>query len=143
MDEEKTYILNSILKMIIPASYDGKMPCATEMDFIGYLSYEDLTSWLVEGLIKIEYESNTQYNCGYIKLQDSEQKQLIDILRHKFNRFFSDLTTHVINCYYQHDIVLKNIGIEHSPPFPAGFHLEEWDITLLEPVYERGKLYRD
>lgn len=142
MDEQETYILNSILKMIIPPSNDGEMPCATDVDFVAYLTCEDLTSWIVDGLTKIEYESKKQYGCGFLKLKEFEKKQLIDILRTKFKEFFSNLTTHVINCYYQNDKVLKNIGIEHSPPFPGGFFIEEWDYNLLEPVFERGKIYR-
>ena len=142
MDKQETYILNSILKMIIPPSDDGEMPCATDVDFVSYLSNEDLTSWMVDGLAKIENESNELYGCRYTKLQEFEQKKLIDILRTKLKIFFIDLTTHVINCYYQNDRVLKNIGIEHSPPFPAGFLIEEWDFNLLEPVFERGKIYR-
>ena len=143
MDKEKKCILNSILKMIIPPSNDGEMPCATDVDFIDYLLYENLTPWIEDGLKKIENESKKQYDCEYNNLQDSEQKQLIDNLRRTLNEYFSVLTTHVINCYYQHDIVLEKIGIEQTPPFPKGFHLSEWDISLLEPVYERGKRYRN
>ena len=35
------------------------------------------------------------------------------------------------------------IGLEARPPFPQGYLLEEGDLTLLEPVYLRGKIYRD
>jgi len=143
MDKEKKNILNSILKMIIPASKDGEMPCATDVDFFDYLLHENLIPWIEEGLIKIENESKKQYEREYKYLKDCEQKKLIDNLKRTLKEFFGDLTTHVINCYYQHDSVLEKIGIENTPPFPKGFNLPEWDISLLEPVYERGKLYRD
>ena len=143
MDKNQTYILNSILKMIIPASTDGKMPCATTVGFCEYLSYTNITSWIIDGLKKIENESLLLFNCKYKKLKYSEQKRVIETMRIKFKPFFNDLTTHVINCYYQHDSVLKNIGIDHPSPFPAGYLLEEWDINLLEPVFNRGKIYRD
>ena len=52
-------------------------------------------------------------------------------------------TSQVDRTYYQHDDVLKAIGLEAPPPFPKGYELEEGDILLLEPVYYRGKIYRD
>jgi hypothetical protein len=129
--------------MIIPASNDGEMPCATELDFMDYLQHGNLIPWIEDGIIIIDNESKKQFDCEYNNLQDSEQKQLIYNLKRNLNEYFSVLTTHVINCYYQHDIVLSKIGVEHNPPFPKGSHVSEWDITLLEPVFIRGKLYRD
>ena len=51
-------------------------------------------------------------------------------------------TSQVDRTYYQHDDVLKAIGLE-APPFPKGYEVEEGDILLLESVYYRGKIYRD
>jgi hypothetical protein len=143
MDKKNRFILNSILGMIIPASQDSEMPCARDVGFFDYLIDEGLIPLIEDGLNKIEYESKKQYDIEYNNLQDSDQKQLIDDLRRTSNEYFNLLTTHVMNCYYQHDSVLKKIGIEQNTPFPHGFYLSEWDISLLEPVYERGKCYRD
>ena len=52
-------------------------------------------------------------------------------------------TSQVDRAYYQHDDVLKAIGLEARPPFPKGYEVEEGDILLLESVYYRGKIYRD
>ena len=119
--------------------------CEWNVDFIVFNQTEG-GNWYAndfqEGHCDDEMYEN-QYECEYNYLKDCEQKKLIDNLRRTLKEFFGDLTTHVINCYYQHDSVLEKIGIENTPPFPKGFNLPEWDISLLEPVYERGKLYRD
>ena len=46
-------------------------------------------------------------------------------------------------CYYQNDKVLEALGLEARPPFPQGYHLDQMDFGLLEPVKKRGKQWRD
>ncbi len=143
LNEEQERTLIALLNLIIPPSEDGKMPGAADVGFFAYMHNENLFPWIREGLLSIVEESHNQYGQEFSALSGSEQTQLIDRLRRRYFRFFSRLTTEVIQCYYQHDQVLEAIGLEARPPFPEGYLVEEGDLTLLEPVYERGKLYRD
>ena len=45
--------------------------------------------------------------------------------------------------YYQHPRVVAALGLEHRPPHPKGHEMEASDLTLLDPVRRRGKLYRE
>jgi len=46
--------------------------------------------------------------------------------------------------YYQHPRVIAGLGLAVRPPHPEGYPLEQPDLeTLLAPVRERRKLYRD
>lgn len=143
MNEEQERILNTLLNLIIPPSQDGKMPSAADVGFLVYVHNENLVSWIKEGLQSIGEESHHKYGREFLVLSDFEQAELIESLRRQLFQYFSRLTTVVINCYYQHDHVLEALGLEARPPFPQGYNLGEWDITLLEPVFERGKIYRD
>jgi len=143
LSEEQKRTLMKILNMIIPPSEDGKMPGAADIGFLTYIHNENLLPWIHEGLISIAEESHKNYGQEFSALSGFEQAQLIEKLRRKFLQFFNRLTTQVIQCYYQHDDVLVAIGFEARPPFPKGYLLEEGDLTLLEPVYLRGKIYRD
>ncbi len=49
----------------------------------------------------------------------------------------------VAQCYYRDDRVMRALGMEARSPYPQGFEVEEGDWSLLEPVRQRGKLYRD
>lgn len=49
----------------------------------------------------------------------------------------------VVRCYYRDDRVMRSLGMEVRPPFPAGFLVESGDWSLLDPVRARGKIYRD
>ncbi len=140
-EEEET--LQTLLNLIIPSSEDGKMPSATEVGFLNYLNKNKQISWIQEGLLKIIEESQKKYGKNFQKLSSSEQSELIDNLKRSFLKFFNRLTTEVIKCYYQNDTVLDGIGVDAHPPFPNGQILEEGDLSLLEAVYLRGKIYRD
>jgi len=143
LNEELGRTLIALLNLIIPPSEDGKMPSAADVGFFAYMHSENIVPWIREGLLSIVEESYTKYGQEFSVLSASEQTQLIDRLRRILSRFFSRLTTQVMQCYYQHDHVLEAIGLGARPPFPQGYRVEEGDLTLLESVYERGKLYRD
>ena len=143
LDEEQERTLNVLLNLFIPPSEDGKIPGAADVGFLAYIHNENSLLWIREGLINIIEESHNKYGQELSSLSGFEQTQFIDKMRWRFLQFFNRLTTQVIQCYYQHDDVLEAIGLEARPPFPHGYLLEEGDLTLLEPVYLRGKIYRD
>tara|TARA_Y100000748_G_C15456124_1_gene472981 strand:+ start:939 stop:1403 length:465 start_codon:yes stop_codon:yes gene_type:complete len=143
LNNEEKDTLQSLLNLIIPSSEDGKMPSAAEVGFINYLDQNKQITWIKEGLLNIIEESQKKYGKNFKNLSSLEQSELIDNLRRRFLRFFNHLTTEVIKCYYQNDTVLDGIGVDTRPPFPNGQILEEGDLSLLEPVYLRGKIYRD
>ena len=143
LNEEQERTLIVLLNLIIPPSEDGKMPGAADVGFFAHMHNENLFPWIRKGLLSIVKESHNQFGQEFSALRGSEQTQLIDRLRRRHFRFFSRLTSQVIQCYYQHDQVLEAIGVEARTPFPEGYLVEEGDLTLLEPVYERGKIYRD
>lgn len=143
LNKEQKKTLNTLLNLIIPPSNDGKMPSAADVGFFDYLDSNKQMPWLQEGLQKIVVESHNKYGKEFSALNGSEQTQLIDDLKRNFLQFFNRLTIQIIQCYYQNDDVLKAIGIKTHPPFPNGHLLEEGDLTLLEAVYLRGKIYRD
>ena len=53
------------------------------------------------------------------------------------------LVFHSYAAYYQHGSVVSALGLEPRAPFPGGYEVEPDDLTLLDPVRQRPKLYRD
>ena len=56
---------------------------------------------------------------------------------------FSVVEAVVLRAYYRDDRVLKSIGMDARPPFPQGYEVEQGDWSLLDPVKNRGNIYRD
>ena len=143
LNHEQERTLMALLNLIIPPSEDGKMPGAADVDFLTYLHKEDLFPCTNEELLFINKVSHEVYNQDFSALSESKQKQLIDKLPNKLSKFLTWLTSQVIHCYYQDDEVLRAIGLAARTLSPEGHFLEEGDLALLEPVYQRGKFYKD
>jgi hypothetical protein len=143
LNKEQERTLLALIYLIIPPSEDGRMPGAADTGFIAYMYDRNLVPWIQEGLIVIAGESYQMHENEFSGLNVAEQLQITEKIRRKHPRFFIRLTTEIIQCYYQHETVIKAIGLEARPPFPDGYQVEEGDLTLLGPVYERGKIYRD
>ena len=56
--------------------------------------------------------------------------------------FLPGLVFHTYAGYYQHDRVFEALGLEARPPHPKGYETEANDLTLLDPVRRRRRLYR-
>ena len=57
--------------------------------------------------------------------------------------FLKDLALQAANRYYQDDRVLRALGMGRVHLFPKGYDVASGDLSLLDPVRKRGKLYRD
>lgn len=143
LSEEQKWNLNFILNMIIPVSEDGKLPSAADVNFESYIEKNNISFWISQGLQIIDDEAKDKYGSAFSILSSTEKYSLIESLKRKLFRFFGDVTTQIVCCYYQDDRVLNAIGLEARAPFPIGFFPKDGDFTLLESVYDRGKLYRD
>ena len=49
----------------------------------------------------------------------------------------------VVQCYYRDERVMRSLEMEPRPPFPKGFEVEQGDWSLLDPVRQRGRIYRE
>lgn len=52
------------------------------------------------------------------------------------------IQTLVAQCYYRDPRVMRALNIAPRPPFPKGYVQEPNDLSLLEPVRQRGEIYR-
>jgi hypothetical protein len=49
----------------------------------------------------------------------------------------------VLQCYYRDDRVIRSLGLEPRAPFPKGNTLDSGDWSLLDPVRQRPRMWRD
>jgi len=57
--------------------------------------------------------------------------------------FLPGLIFHTYVGYYLNDRVIEALGREPRPPHPKGYDMEASDLTLLDDVRRRPKLYRE
>jgi len=138
-------ILDIVLKMMVPPSADGRMPGAAEVGVPAYLVAEaaDALPLLHQELEQIERRSCERFARGFAELEQGERKDLIAEMRAQASAFMHRLAMETLACYYQHDRVLEALGREARPPYPKGYQVVQGDLSLLEPVRARGRIYRD
>ena len=145
LTELQSRSLRVLLDLIIPADADRGMPSAAELDLVGYVT--EFASDQIPG-IKTELESLDQAaqrekGALFGELDKDDQQTLCDHLREIDPRFAIAIAVQTLNCYYQDDRVVTALGWKAGAPFPEGNEVPQADLSLLDPVRERGHIYRE
>ncbi|MFK7964033.1 MAG: gluconate 2-dehydrogenase subunit 3 family protein [Burkholderiaceae bacterium] len=136
--------LNALMNLMIPASADGKMPAASSLGL-----YDDLSSLpmparntLERGLNWLAAQSASRHGQAFADLTEAAASALVDTLRHDDAPFVNAFTLQTTGRYLQHDQVMNALGLEARPPWPKGYEVPQGDWGLLDPVRERGAVWR-
>lgn len=145
LSKEQQVNFNRVLNMIIPASADGGMPAASEYDVWTYIAREapHALVGIKADFEKLDSASRERNGAAFSELGDVAARRLVEQLREEGTGFFKALARQTVRCYYQQDAVLAGIGMEARPPYPGGYDVVPGDLSLLEPVKARGKIYRE
>lgn len=140
LDEERT--LASVLDEIVPRSSDGKLPGAGELGVTAYIDQAlrkmpELRPMITQGLAELEELARQRYGRRFPELSKEEKVALLNE-----QTFMLPLTLHTYAGYYQNARVVEALGLEARAPHPKGYEMEPNDLTLLENVQRRPKLYR-
>jgi gluconate 2-dehydrogenase subunit 3-like protein len=141
--EDEEHTLASVLDELIPPSDDGKLPGAGEIGLARYIAQAlektpMLRPMLVQGLADVEDLARNRYGKRFAALSKPEKVAVLNE-----QGFLFPLLLHTYAGYYQNARVLEGMGLEARPPHPQGHQMEPDDLTLLDGVRRRRKLYRD
>ncbi|MEQ9335292.1 hypothetical protein [Thalassobaculum sp.] len=128
--------LAALQDTILPASADGTMPSAAEIDFPAYLAeqapeYRDELTAILD-----------RFDDGFPGLPLDRRVALVRAFSEADAKAFRSLVFRVYDSYYQDDRVRAAIGARPGPPFPGGHSIPAGDLSSLEAVKARGKGYR-
>lgn len=141
-DQSVERTLLALLAVLIPPGGGGRIPGAADIGFPAAVRATSDYPAIREGLLRLMAATRDGYGREFFDLDAAEQARMIDGLKVKDFRFFSALSIQIIKSYYQDTKVMMALGHDHRPPFPLGHDVQEGDLSLLEPVYERGRKYR-
>ena len=145
LSEDQRRVLGLVLDLIVPASEDGRRPSARDVDVLGYI--RDVESHTLDALCadldRLDAEAMETHGEPFAFLDPATRQGLVNAVREREPRFMRTLAMQTVTCYYRDDRVLEAIGVGARPPFPKGYEVPSGDLSLLEPVRRRGKIYRD
>lgn len=141
--ENERRLLASVLDEIIPPSDDGTLPGAGQVGVAGYIegalrTTPELRSMIGQGLADLEDLARSRHGRSFAGLPRPDKLQLLSE-----QGFVTALTLHTYVGYYQNGRVVETLGLEARPPHPRGYVMEPNDLTLLDRVRRRAKLYRE
>ena len=139
---QRTFI--AVLDELIPAR-DTSVPGAGTLGVGEYVEAHlgEVVPMIVEGLAALDALSQKEGGAEFADLPADERTPLLNQVAASHPGFLESLIFHTYNGYYQHPRVSVAIGLEARPPHPLGYELEPGDLSLLDPVRKRDKLYRD
>ena len=144
LTSEEQEVLHLVLDQIIPADPERNKPSAADVEILHYIRDEH-AAYLPTLKGELETLATTALQLkarSFTSLTRDEQVEIVNSVRDDNPSFMSRLAICTAERYYQDDRVLNAIGMEARPPFPKGYEVERGDLTLLDPVRDRGSIYR-
>ncbi len=135
-------MINLIIDTILPGDFSLNMPAASQIGFSSYIN-----TYRKQGLID-EFLNLTNQVCldkfvvTFSELSNEDRLKALEAIKAADIRLFVDFITNLFRAYYTNSKVLEAINSGSIPPFPVGNLLENDNWEILEPVFERGRIYK-
>lgn len=136
LTSEQAALLSSLLNVIIPASDDGVMPGAGELDLVSYLREQ------TPEVVATIRQASSFFEFDFPSKSATERHQMVVEFSVTEPEMFNTLLFQSYACYYQNDRVLTGLGLAAGPPFPRGNSVDSGDLTTLDKVVQNAKGYR-
>lgn len=136
--------LAAVLDEVLPASADGRMPSASQVELATYVegalaAGAPATDTIVEGLRSLDEAAASQ--GGFAALAAPDRIAALRALPQ--DGWLLMLLMQAYGGYYQHPRVVEALGLDPTPPFPRGNQVPPSDPTLLDHVRGRARMYRE
>jgi hypothetical protein len=140
--------LGAVLDEIVPPRPDGSVPGAGTLGLVGRIESAvrenpDLRPALGEGLAALEERARGRGAGSFPELAREARLEVLNELACAVPAFLPALIFQTYVGYYEHPRVMEALGLEARPPHPKGYTMEPDDLSLLDPVRTRSKMYRE
>lgn len=132
-----------LLDIIIPPDNTSGLDGGSSINLQLALGDDEYLAML-NNFIKILEQTSKESNVASPELL-SEQNlvSLIHKAKLKNFRFFNHIASILSEFYYLNKDNRKALNLKTLPPFPEGNIIQDIDLTILEPVFNKGKIYRE
>jgi Gluconate 2-dehydrogenase subunit 3 len=147
LNDDQRRALAPVLDGFIPRSTDGVLPGAGELGIAGDLDETlqrtpEMHAMVVAALAALDRLAERRGAARFTALSAEQQAEALTELSCTEHAFPPMLMLYTFGCYYKHPRVLGHYGLEAGAPHPKGYEVAPTDLALLEPVKQRGAIYR-
>ena len=128
--------------LIVVPTYNEVDNVDTLLDGIGQHA-PDMQPVIAQGLSALDELAAGRGARCFAELSGQEKRDVLNELATTQPAFLPGLIFQTYVGYYQNARVVEALGLEARPPYPKGYDLELGDLTLLDAVRQRTKLYRE
>ena len=145
LDADQESALAAIVGAMIPASDEYAVPSAADPAI-----FADILTLVkrhpepvIEALEALEAIAHSRHSTGFNALDEDAKAATLETFRQSATPHLRAIVSMTAQCYYRDDRVMASLGMEPRPPFPKGFEVEQGDLSLLDPVRARGRIWRE
>ena len=135
-------VLSALLDTMIPENQSLSAPSGGIDEVV-----DDVIATLTGNAVEIVTSmliNLTEHERGsFAELDSNSRWQIFQELEKTNGHEIRILGGILLQCYYRNDAVLRSLGMEARAPFPQGNEVDQGEWHLLDPVKNRGKLYRE
>jgi len=133
--------LRRLAGMMIPASAEFRVPGADDDDIFADI----LRSFGPDGdhVRAVLDDLDSRAGGSFADLPVQAARAVAERARTAGGMSLMFLSRIILACYYRDDRVMRSLDMEPRPPFPKGFEIPQGNWTMLDPVRQRGKIWRD
>lgn len=135
-------MVNLIIDVILPGDLSLNMPAASQINFSNYINTYGKQRLMDEFLNLTNKVCLDKFVVNFSELSKVDRLKALEATKDANIRLFVEFITNLFRAYYTNQKVLEAINSGSIPPFPVGNLLENDDWKILEPVFERGRIYR-
>ncbi len=144
---EQRQCLNEVLDEMIPKSADGRLPGAGEIDLAAAVERAleqnpGMRPAIDQGFAALAEVMSARGLETLAAASRAARTAMMKELESKEAGFVMTLMFVAYAAYYQNGRVLEALGLEGRPPHPKGYEMKGHDLSLLDVVRRRGKIFR-
>jgi len=143
--QEEINLVAMLAGMMIPASTKYKAPGADDNIIVADIlrTARQQVGLIKEGLKDFDSYAHGEHCGSFLSLDKDIRMLIVAYFQQHSPNFMASITRIILQSYYRDERVMESLGMEVRPPFPGGYELVEGDWSLLDPVRDRGKIWRD
>ena len=136
-------VLDWLTDLMIPADVERGLPAGSSVGVRRMLREIGNETLGLEHATVVERAAIAQVAVSLRDMTDVQFQELLRVARADIDASIKFIGSVLLKAYYTHPFVRDAIGVGSRAPFPSGYSVYDGDLELLEPVYERGPIYRN